>query len=134
VSKQLLVVEDAPEVVALLLLTLEPARFVVTVADSLAKGRVAAQASPGPDLVILDVDLPDGSGLDLCRELKAARPRLPVMALKIGALARSRREALAAGADVFLPQPAEQLEFVAGMTTLVNRAAADGPARGPNGA
>lgn len=125
-SKQLLVVEDAPEVVALLLLTLKPAQFVVTVTNSVTTGRAAARASPAPDLVILDVDLPDGSGLELCRELKAARPRLPVMAIKIGALARSRREALAAGADLFLPQSAPQDELQAGVTALLDRAAAGG--------
>lgn len=103
--KQLLLVEDAPEIVAFLLLVLKPARFVVTVAATLADGRTAMRNRAPPDLVILDVDLPDGAGLELCREIKAAAPLVPVLALKASAVSRSRREALAAGADRFLPKP-----------------------------
>jgi DNA-binding response OmpR family regulator len=135
VSKQILLVEDAPEVVALLLLTLNPARFVVTVTDSLATARVAVAASPAPDLVLLDVDLPDGEGFALCRELKAASPLLPVLALKLAELSRARRQAMAAGADLFLPQPADLEELTAGVDALLTRAAGGSPppAQRPHG-
>lgn len=70
-----------------------------------------------PDLLILDVNLPDASGFDLCRQLKddpATRP-LPVIIISASYVAFDRRERLeASGADAFIEQPllAETLDQV----------------------
>jgi two-component system KDP operon response regulator KdpE len=59
------------------------------------------------DLVLLDVRLPDGNGLDLARELRDApgdrRPRVVVMSASV--LPSEREAAIAAGADRFVPKP-----------------------------
>lgn len=111
-QKRLLLVEDAPDVVAFLLLLFTPARFLVRVAEDLASARAALAEQPSPDLVVLDWGLPDEGGRILCAELKSTHALLPVLVLTAGAVARARREALVAGADGFLSKPfdADELE------------------------
>jgi two-component system KDP operon response regulator KdpE len=73
-------------------------------APTLARARELLAAEP-VDLVLLDVRLPDGSGLDLATELlgSAARPRVIVMSASV--LPNERDAALHAGADAFLAKP-----------------------------
>jgi two-component system, OmpR family, KDP operon response regulator KdpE len=73
-------------------------------AASLAEAR-AALASDRFDVVLLDVHLPDGSGLDLLNDLAATRPRPIVIALTGGVLPHQRAAALDAGCDAFLDKP-----------------------------
>jgi DNA-binding response OmpR family regulator len=104
--KTLLLVEDDPDIAAVLRMSLDLSRYEVETAADLATARALIAQKP-PDLVILDVGLPDGSGLDLCREVKAARPGLPVIILT--ALSRRQRgleaHAWASGADAFVEKP-----------------------------
>ena len=69
-SKKILVIEDEPDIRKTLEYNLERENFIVTTASSLsdAKGHLAKDNF---SLLILDLMLPDGSGLDLCRELKS---------------------------------------------------------------
>ena len=57
-----------------------------------------------PTIAIVDIGLPDGDGLDLIRRLAGAQPRVPALLATSGDDAR-RADALAAGADAFLPKP-----------------------------
>lgn len=61
-----------------------------------------------PSVVIVDLGLPDGSGLDLIREIAARQPRVPVI-LATSGNAEGEEPALDAGADGFLPKPIESL-------------------------
>lgn len=61
-----------------------------------------------PTVVIVDLGLPDGSGLDLIAEIAAQRPRVPAL-LATSGTAEAAGRALAAGADGFLPKPVESL-------------------------
>ncbi len=61
-----------------------------------------------PTVVIVDLGLPDGSGLDLIAEIAAQRPRVPAL-LATSGTADAAGRALAAGADGFLPKPVESL-------------------------
>jgi len=74
-----------------------------TVAPSVAAPLDALADSPPPDLVALDVGLPDGDRLDLCRDLKAAHPTLPIVVMSAsgGYGAKARK----AGADRFIAKP-----------------------------
>ena len=68
---RILLVEDDPAIARSIIYTLE--RDGLSVTHSLLLGDARIQISrQAPDAVILDVGLPDGSGLDLCRELRAA--------------------------------------------------------------
>jgi CheY-like chemotaxis protein len=96
---------------------------------STGEGMWAALRERLPDLLILDVNLPDASGFDLCRQLKddPVHGVLPVIIVSASYIALDRRERLeAAGADAFLEQPllAERLAEV--VRDLVRRAPATG--------
>ena len=122
-EKRILVVEDEPDIAAVLRMLLTAVGYVVLLACDLATARAALAAPPPPDLVILDIVLPDGNGLDLCRELKATRPSLPVLVLT--ARAQEQAEAAAAGADLVLTKPFELEALEAAVGQLA------GDARGP---
>jgi DNA-binding response OmpR family regulator len=57
------------------------------------------------DLFLLDVCLPDGSGIELCRELKAFSPQTPVIFCSGMAREQDRRQGLDAGANAYLVKP-----------------------------
>ncbi len=90
-------------------------------ADTLHEARAALDRAPA-DIILLDVRLPDGSGLDLARELRDGHEEsdAPVVAiLSASVLALERVAAEAAGADAFLAKP-----FVpADLTALIQRMA-----------
>ena len=80
----------------------------------------AALAAGDYDLILLDVHLPDGSGLTIAQEV-SARPagRPPIVALTAAALAREQAAALEAGCDTFLAKPYTSSELVATILKLL---------------
>jgi signal transduction histidine kinase len=100
---------------------LELAGFRTVAASSLAETRQAL-TSARPDALVLDVNLPDGDGRALCRQLRAepATARLPVV--QVSATHRAAHEwaeALDSGADVFLPQPVDDAVLAATLRALL---------------
>ncbi len=87
-------------------------------APTLARARELLTAEP-VDLVLLDVRLPDGNGLDLATELlgSAARPRVIVLSASV--LPNERDAALRAGADAFLAKPYRPAELLEGIGRLL---------------
>jgi two-component system, OmpR family, KDP operon response regulator KdpE len=74
-------------------------------ATTLAEARAAIAAAPF-DVVLLDVHLPDGSGLDLLADIATMPPPRPVViALTGGVLPHQRAAAIEAGCDAFLDKP-----------------------------
>jgi CheY-like chemotaxis protein len=93
--------------------------LTLTEADTLGAARQALASNPA-DIVLLDVRLPDGSGLDLARELRDGRDvaRTPAVAiLSASVLALERVAAESAGADAFLGKPFVPTE----LTALIQR-------------
>jgi signal transduction histidine kinase len=83
---------------------------------------LAVAAKHRPDLILLDVHLPDGNGIDVCRQLKASRDGTSVMVLQISASAISAanaKEALDAGADAYLMEPVDADVLVATVKALL---------------
>jgi two-component system phosphate regulon response regulator OmpR len=78
-----------------------------------------------PDAVVLDLMLPDGDGLDFCRELRAqTRTRaLPLLMLTARGEPMDRVVGLELGADDYLPKPFEPRELLARLKALLRRAA-----------
>jgi ribonuclease P protein subunit RPR2 len=122
---RVLVVDDDAGLTALIRATFDAgADEIVGVGSCAAARRALAHARP--DAVVLDVGLPGESGLDLCRELKAAphTAALPVVLLS-GSTELTAAAAKAAGADAFLPKPFSPLQLLglverlAGGTNLV---------------
>lgn len=71
------------------------------------------------DIVILDLTLPDGSGLDVLKRIRAARPRLPVLVLSMHGADQVARRVITAGAAGFLTKDAADAELVTAATELL---------------
>lgn len=115
-----LVVDDQPEVRSVLQRALERERHRVTLAATLEEARIAIAVDP-PEVVVLDVALPDGNGIDLCRELRARDVRTPILLLTAHGEVRRRVEGLDAGADDFLSKPFAIAELRARVRALGRR-------------
>ena len=128
---RLLMIDDDTRLAAMVGEYLRAAGFVVEVAGTLAAGRDrllthGAPASPEAfDALVLDLMLPDGDGLDLCRELRAeSRTRqLPLLMLTARGEPMDRIVGLELGADDYLPKPFEPRELLARVKALLRRAA-----------
>ncbi|MFM9859244.1 response regulator transcription factor [Pseudoxanthobacter sp. M-2] len=119
-SPHVLVVDDDAEIRTLLGRYLAGQGFRV----SLAADRRALEAelvTAAIDLVVLDVLLPDGSGLDICRELKRRRPALPIILLTALKEEVDRIIGLEIGADDYLGKPFNPRELVARIRAVLRR-------------
>jgi two-component system, OmpR family, response regulator MprA len=92
---------------------------VTTVADG-AQALAAAQQTP-PDLLILDVSMPNIDGLTVCRVLRAEQFRQPILMLTARTLTSERVAGLDAGADDYLAKPFELDELLARVRALLRR-------------
>jgi len=94
------VVDDEPHIGLLLRPFLEQLGYRVSLARTLDEARHALRATPATDGLLLDLHLPDGSGLDLLRELRTqgGTQRLPVLVLTAEGEDRILREARRLGA------------------------------------
>ena len=100
--------------------------FGVQVAGSLADGR-RQLAEALPDVLVLDLMLPDGDGLDFARELRqgARTRRLPLLMLSARGEPTDRVIGLELGADDYLGKPFEPRELLARIKALLRRAATE---------
>ncbi|MFD9910709.1 response regulator transcription factor [Streptomyces sp. NPDC059063] len=123
-SSKILVVDDDPEVRAAVedALTVE-GHHVRGVGDG--QRALAAVARWEPDLVVLDVLMPVMDGLAVCRQLRAAGDRVPVLVLTALDSVSDRVDGLDAGADDYLVKPFALDELVARVRALLRRAAPD---------
>ena len=121
-SSRLLLIDDDSRLTGMLGDYLRASGFVVEVAGSLSNGRARIAARPF-DALVLDLMLPDGDGLDLCRELRAdARTRqLPLLMLTARGEPMDRILGLELGADDYLPKPFEPRELLARVKALLRR-------------
>ena len=99
---KILYVEDNDDNVYMLKNRLTRAGFTVVVATNGVKG-VAMATSEQPDLILMDLTLPDIDGEEATRRIKAdpATNRIPVIALTANAMSGDREKAIAAGCDDF---------------------------------
>ncbi len=123
-TARLLLIDDDARLSSMVGDYLRNSGFEVEVAGSLAKGRERLAAAPF-DALVLDLMLPDGDGLDLCRELRAdGRHRhLPLLMLTARGEPTDRIVGLELGADDYLPKPFEPRELLARVKALLRRAA-----------
>jgi two-component system phosphate regulon response regulator OmpR len=123
-SARLLLIDDDARLSGMVGDYLRAAGYQVDTAGTLSEGR--EQLSLGlPDALVLDLMLPDGDGLDLCRELRA-QPRtrsLPLLMLTARGEPLDRIVGLELGADDYLPKPFEPRELLARIKALLRRAA-----------
>ena len=124
---RLLLIDDDTRLSAMVGDYLRAAGFEIEVAGTLAAGRQRLLAGPSLafDALVLDLMLPDGDGLDLCRELRAdPRTRqLPLLMLTARGEPMDRIVGLELGADDYLPKPFEPRELLARVKALLRRVA-----------
>lgn len=123
-SEHILMIDDDLRLSAMVGDYLRSHGYQVSTAPSLGAGRelLARQAC---DALVLDLMLPDGDGLDLCRELRAS-PRtraMPLLMLSARGEPTDRIVGLEIGADDYLPKPFEPRELLARVRALLRRTA-----------
>ena len=120
---QILVVEDQAATAELISEILKEEGFEVKVVDSLQEARESLERGT-PELLILDRQLPDGDGLDLCRELRAQAKTaaLPLLILTGKKAVEEKVSGLKGGADDYLTKPFNTEELVARVEALLRRA------------
>jgi two-component system, OmpR family, KDP operon response regulator KdpE len=124
---RVLVVDDEPQILRGLRVVLRNAGFQVDVAATKAEALDALAARP-PDAMVLDLVLPDGSGVDVCRDVRRWSG-LPVIVLSAVGDEREKVRALDAGADDYVTKPFGSDELTARLRAVLRRAAdADGEA------
>jgi two-component system OmpR family response regulator len=121
---RLLVVEDEPSIRELLCASLRFAGFTVS---SAATGGEALQAarSDTPDLVLLDVMLPDRDGFEVVRRLRANGVRVPVLYLTARDSPDDRITGLTIGGDGYITKPFSLEEVIARVTAVLRRTRPD---------
>lgn len=117
----LLVVEDDPKLGRLLTRLLQDDRHVVELAADGQSGLDIARDSQGIDAVILDVGLPDMSGLEVARRLRAAGSHVGILMLTARDTLNDRVNGLDAGADDYLVKPFAYAELAARLRALGRR-------------
>src|SRR5258708_30800292 len=100
--KRILILDDEPNICRSLQMILEHAGYAVTIARSIEEGRLLAARA---DAMLLDVRLPDGSGIDLLRQLRELENPAPAIMISGHGTIADAVEATRAGAFDFLEKP-----------------------------
>src|SRR5271166_3599236 len=118
---KILIVEDEPNMVAGLRDNFEFEGYqVITAPDGVAG--LERALSESPDLVILDVMMPRMSGLDVCKQLKAKKPSIPVIMLTARGQEVDKVVGLELGADDYVTKPFSIRELLARVKAVLRRA------------
>ena len=118
---RVLVIDDEAEIGRATRSGLASVGFIVTWAATAAEG-MAQVAQWHPDVVILDLSLPDMDGLEVCRQLRAWTP-VPIIVLSVRAGERDKVTALELGADDYLTKPFTIGELIARVRVAIRHAA-----------
>ena len=122
----MLVVDDEPQILRALQTNLRGAGYDVATATTAEEALSAAAMRP-PDAVVLDLVLPDGSGIDVARELRSWSAA-PILVLSVVGDESEKVAALDAGADDYVEKPFGIEELLARLRALLRRA---GPSTEP---
>jgi two-component system KDP operon response regulator KdpE len=120
-AARVLVVDDEPHIVRGLKIILRSAGYAVEAAETMAEA-LATLASRPPDALVLDLVLPDGSGVELCKEVRRWSA-LPILVLSAVGDEREKVRALDAGADDYVTKPFGTDELLARLRALLRRSA-----------
>jgi DNA-binding response OmpR family regulator len=120
VTPRILLIEDDERIRKELLDALRASGFELDVSVLVRHARRALERDY--DLVLLDLGLPDGDGLDLCRELRAAGRSVPVIILTARDAPEQRVRGLDVGADDYVVKPFHVPELIARIRSVLRRA------------
>lgn len=119
IMPKILVIEDEPDIADFVRRGLIQSGFEVEVTYSGLQGLKISESSK-PDLVVLDLMLPDTDGIDICRRLRAGG-QVGIIILTARSLVGERVQGLEAGADDYLPKPFVFEELLARIRSVLRR-------------
>jgi two-component system, OmpR family, KDP operon response regulator KdpE len=121
VSQRILVCDDEPQILRALRVILRDAGFEVDLAETAAEALDKAAVRP-PHAAIIDLVLPDGDGIEVCRQLREWSA-IPIIVLSAIGEEDQKVRALEAGADDYVTKPFGSRELVARLQAALRRAA-----------
>jgi DNA-binding response OmpR family regulator len=118
---RILAVDDDKDILKVVKANLELHGYEVDTAENweVAQERLSARI---PDVIILDVMLPDGDGIEICRDLRKDFPDMPIIMLTARDKVSDKVFGLESGADDYVVKPFETLELVARIKACLRRA------------
>jgi two-component system, OmpR family, KDP operon response regulator KdpE len=119
-ATRVLVVDDEPEIVRGLRIVLRNAGYSVEAASTKAEA-LASVATRPPEALVLDLVLPDGDGVSVCKDVRRWS-RLPILVLSAVGDEREKVRALDAGADDYVTKPFGTEELLARLRAILRRA------------
>ena len=119
-THQIAIVDDDPAILSALSRALKMENYDVTVFADGASALLAFQAG-APDAIVLDLQLPDLDGLEICRRIRRAGDAVPILMLTARDAVNDRVEGLDAGADDYLVKPFDLAELLARLRALLRR-------------
>jgi two-component system, OmpR family, KDP operon response regulator KdpE len=123
-GKRILVVDDEPQIVRALKVILRNAGYATEQAESKEEALNAVSVRP-PDAMVLDLVLPDGSGVDVCADVRSWSS-LPIIVLSAVGDEHEKVRALDAGADDYITKPFGVDELLARLRAVLRRTSEDG--------
>ena len=117
---EVLVIEDNPSTLKMLNFLLQQEGYTVHTAATMAAGMAVLQREP-VDLLVIDVMLPDGNGLQVCRRLRAEGALMPILVISALGTQLDKVGAFEGGADDYMTKPFDPSEVVARVHALARR-------------
>jgi DNA-binding response OmpR family regulator len=117
---KILAVDDDRDILKVLKANLELQSYEVDTADHWEEAKKIISESL-PDLILLDVMLPDGDGVEICREIKSDYPHIPIIMLTAKDKVSDKVLGLESGADDYVVKPFETLELLARIKACLRR-------------
>ena len=116
---RILLIDDDPGLSEVILMLLERDGYAAQHAGSVKAGIAKVEAA-SLDLVITDLKLPDGTGLDVVAGVRARRPRLPIIMITSYSSMESAIDALRAGANDYVIKPFDNEQFLRAIARALN--------------
>lgn len=123
---RVLVIDDEPQLRRTLLMNLRARDYDVVTASTAEEGIEHVLRLP-PDLIILDLGLPDRDGLEVIHEVAEREPSVPIVVLSARAGSQDKVTALDLGAVDYITKPFDMNELIARLRTAVRRISRDAP-------
>ena len=120
-ARDVLLIEDDVDIASLLTLHLEDLGCTVTAVTDGAVGLTAARDQGPWNLIVLDLELPNVDGLEICRQIRGTAGYTPVLMLTARASEQDRVLGLETGADDYLTKPFSVAEFAARVKAILRR-------------
>jgi two-component system KDP operon response regulator KdpE len=124
-GRRILVCDDEPQILRALKVILREAGFEAVPAETAEEALDRAAVHP-PDAAILDLVLPDGDGVEVCREIRRWS-QMPIIVLSAVGEEDAKVRALEAGADDYVTKPFGARELIARLEAALRRVAGGGP-------